>query len=373
MSDKWRWHFAEGGSAAAFGADPADLSGAKIVRDMEGERTVYYRNGVYFKLYHPHCRSWFSKLRERLSPTAKQEFDAITLLRRRQVEVVEPIAWGVCGTRSMLLTREEKNCTTVMEYLHRRFNCGEEVPEPFLAGWSRFLARFIASGLYFPDFHCGNILYNEEKSRFVLVDPQGFKRNVVNRPERILRMLKREFGLLFEFCPKRTLVRMLAEIFPADPEGAYLRILTYAAGYVKKSSLHRDKRLKRFRAGAATLVENGVRIKYSRWEEPFPLEGTERIALPPEAANELWERDYILSLYHLPLLRVAARDEAAGPETILYRWRTENGEVSDADREALYERLALTGFRREEFDCCVGRAGTALLRDRKFAQLERKL
>lgn len=373
MSDKWQWHFANGGSAEAFGSDPADLTGAKPVRNMEGKRTVYYRDGVYFKLYHPHCRTWVEKLRERLAPTAKQEFYAIMLLRRRGIEVVEPIAYGVCGTRSMLLTREERNCRTVMEYLHRRFTDGEKIPERFLIGWGRFLARFIASGLYFPDFHCCNILYDEEKSRFVLVDPQGLKRNVFSRSDRILRMLKRELGLLFEFCPKRTLVRMLAEIAPADPEEEYLRILKYAAAYVKRSSMHNDKRLNRFRAGAATLVENGVRIKYSRWEVPFPLENTEKIALPPQAATELWERDYILSLYHLPLLRVAARDEAAGPETILYRWRAEEGEVSAADREALYERLAFTGFPREEFDCCVGRAGTALLRDRKFARIERKL
>ena len=122
-------------------------------------------------------------------------------LRRRKIEVVEPIAYGVCGTRSMLLTREEKDCRTVMEYLSARIMRGEKIPEQFLVGWSRFLARFIASGLYFPDFHCGNILYNEEKSRFVLVDPQGLRRNVLNRSERILRMLKREFGMLFEFCP----------------------------------------------------------------------------------------------------------------------------------------------------------------------------
>ena len=150
-----------------------------------------------------------------------------------------------------------------------------------------------------------------------------------------------------------------------------MRILTYIAAYVKKSSLRNGKRLKRFRVGAATLAENGIRIKYANWEVPFPLEGTERLSLPPEAANELWERDYIMSLYHLPLLRVVARDEVEG--TTLYRWRTGEGEVAAADREALYERLELAGFRREEFDCCVSSTGTALLRDRKFAHLERKL
>ena len=88
--------------------------------------------------------------------------------------------------------------------------------------------------------------------------------------------------------------------------------MTYAAAYVKKSSLHHGKRLKRFRSGAGTSIETGIRIKYSSWEVPFSLEGTERIALPPEAANELWERDYILSLYRLPLLRVVARGEVLG-------------------------------------------------------------
>ena len=369
MSDKWRWYFADSGSAAILGADPADLSGAKQVRDMEDERTVYYRDGFFFKSYHPRCRGLTEKLRERLFPTAKQEFRAIMCLRRHELAVVEPVAWGVCGTRSMLITREEKNCCSVMEYLHRRLACGGKVPESFLLDWSRFLARFIAGGLYFPDFHCGNILYNEAEERFVLVDPLGLKRNIFNRSKRILRMLKREFGVVFDFAPKPLLVRMLAEIDSADPEGLYRRLMEYNADYVKNSSMRHGKRLKRFRAGAATLVVDGVRVKYSHCEVPFTLEGTEKIALPPEAANELWERDYILSLYHLPLLRVAARSDTE-PGILYRRPAMSGGEVSAADREDLFARLALTGFDRKDFDCCVDLAGTAVLRDRKFAASE---
>ena len=371
MSDKWQWHFAKNGSAKSFDGDPADLSGAKQVRDMNGERTVYYRNGCYFKLYHRRCHGLFDRLRERLSPAAKQEFGAIMCLRRHGLDVVEPVAFGVCGTSSMLITREEKNCCSVLEYLRDRILRGQQIPESFLLNWSRFLARFIRSGLYFPDFHCGNILYNEEKTRFVLVDPFGLKRNTVNRTERIYRMLKREFGLIFESVPKPRIVQMFAEIFPSDPEGAYRRVLEYSAEYVRKSSMRGGKRLKRFRAGAATLVRDGIRIKYAGCEVPFPLEDTERIALPPEAANELWERDYILSLYHLPLLRVAARDEK--DPGILYRRKAGEGEVTSEEREYLFEHLKLTGFDRAEFDCCLDLNGTALLRDRKFASQERIL
>lgn len=370
MSDKWRWHFSGDGSAEMFGGDPAGLAGAKPVRDLEGERAVYCRDGFFFKWYRSRCRGLAAKLRERLFPAAKQEFKAIMCLRRYGFDVVAPVAWGVCGTQSMLITREEKDCCSIRDYLHHRLSRGEEVPESFLIAWSRFLARFIASGLFFPDFHSGNVLYDEAAERFVLVDPLGLKRNLFNRSERILRMLKREFGVVLDFAPKPLLVRMLAEIEPADPEGAYRRLMEYNADYVKTRCMHRNKRLKRFRAGESTLVVNGVRVKYSSCAVPFALEGTEKFTLPPDAADELWERDYVLSLYHLPLLRVVARDEAKTP-CVLYRRRTkENGGVSAADREALFERLSLTGFDRKDFDCCVDLSGTAVLRDRKFAASE---
>ena len=371
MSDKWQWYWASGEPPEISGFDPADLAGAKPVRDMEGERTVYYRDGFFFKLYHSRCRRLSEKLRERLSPSAGREFRAVMRLRRHGLAAVEPVAWGVCGTRSMLITREEKDCCSVMEYLDRRLSGGGQVPESFLIDWSRFLARFIACGFYVPDFHCGNILYNEAADRFVLVDPLGLKRNIFNRSDRIRRMLKRQFGVVFDFAPKTLLVRMLAEIDPADPEGAYRRLMTYNADYVKTSCMRRGKRLKRFRAGAATLVaNNGIRVKYSHCEVPFSLEGTEKFALPRAAADELWERDYILSLYRLPLLRVVAR----GGEEILYRRQAmRGGEVSAADREDLFERLALTGFSRTDFDCCLDLAGRAVLRDRKFADSERPL
>ena len=363
MSGGWRWYFLNGGAASEIGADPADLSGARQVRDMGAERTVYYRDGFYFKLYRPRCRSVFSRVREYLAPRAGQEFSAILRLRRVNIPVVEPVAYGVCGTASMLITREEKNSRSVMEYLRIRLSRGEEIPEHFLLGWSRFLARFIASGLYLPDFNCGNLLYDEAADRFVMVDPFGLKRNLFNRFVRVLRMLKREFGVVFECVPKRLLVRMLAEFDASDPEKLYRRLMKFNSEYVRKSKLRRSKRLRQFRDGAAALAENGVRIKYSSCEIPFRLEGTEKITLPPDAATELWERDYILGLYHLPLLRVVARDEAGGG---LYRQLSGPREVSAAEREDLFERLALAGFDRKEFDCCTNLAGMAVLRDCKF-------
>ena len=331
---------------------------------MEDERTVYYRDGFYFKLYHPRCRSVFSRLREHLAPRAGQEFHAILRLRRLNIAVVEPVAYGVCGTASMLITREEKNSCSVMEYLRVRLSRGEEIPENFLLGWSRFLARFIASGLYLPDFNCGNLLYDGAADRFVMVDPFGLKHNLFSRFVRVLRMLKREFGVVFECVPKRLLVRMLAEFDASDPEELYRRLMDYNAEYVQKSKLRNLKRLKRFRSGEGTLAANGVLIKYSNCEVPYPLDGTEKIALPPDAATELWERDYILGLYHLPLLRVVARDEAGGE---LYRQLPGSREVPAEEREDLFYRLSLTGFSCEEFDCCTNLAGTAVLRDRKFA------
>lgn len=365
MSGKWCWHFLNGAASSVVGSDPADLTGARQVRDMEDERTVYYRDGFYFKLYHPRCRNVFSRLREHFVPRAGQEFHAILRLRRRNIAVVEPVAYGVCGTASMLITREEKNSCSVMEYLRVRLSRGEEIPEHFLLEWSRFLARFIASGLYLPDFNCGNLLYDETADRFVMVDPFGLKRNIFNRSVRVLRMLKREFGVVFECVPKTLLVRMLAEFDASDPEGLYRRLLEYNAEYVRTSKLRNLKRLKQFRAGASTSAVDGVRIKYSNCEVLFPLDGTERIALPPDAATECWERDYILSLYHLPLLRVVARDEA--DSRLLYRQLPGPRKVTAEEREDLFYRLSLTGFSRDEFDCCTNFAGTAVLRDRKFA------
>ena len=363
MTRRWRWHFLHDGPEKELGTDPVDLSGAQQMRDMENARTVYYRNGFYFKLYHPKCSGILQALCARLSPHAAREFRAIRRLHRLRIAAVEPVAFGVCGTSSMLITREEKDCRSVMEYLRERFLRNEEFPEPFLLDWSRFLARFFAAGLYLPDFNCGNLLYHEDENRFVLVDPLGLKRSIFNRSERKLRMLKREFGAVFSCVPKPRILKMLAVFAPADPEGLYRRLLRYDAEYVRRSQMRDMKRLKRFRAGSSTRVLDGIRIKKTVFEVPFPLEDTEKITLPPEEANELWERDYLMSLCHLPLLRVVARDENDGT---LYRQLPGSREVTEAERAYLRERLELAGFDREGFDCCVNRAGLAVLRDRKF-------
>ena len=359
----WRWRFVSEAAAEEAG-DPLDMTGAQIIHrrhESRFDRCVWRRGGLYFKhetLLSPALSDrWMMRFR----PRTTQEFASILRLKRCGIPVVEPVGCGWNGRSSILITREEAGTITVRKQLHRFEAAGETPPEAFLAGWSAMTAKLFRNRIYLFDFHPGNMLCRWPAGDFVIVDPQGGKRSFVDVAKRQLRMLRRQYGEFFGENPKEVVQKMLAAILPdEEPEALYRRLLTRIAAYTRTHALADSRRFEDFRRGKFSRVIDGVEWRLDVTGEPLSREGTEALALPPERAAQFWERDWIFSLFYLPMLRIVGRDVASG---VLYRQCAGPGDVTEAERRDLLERVEAAGFDPCEFVCRRDLRGRARLED----------
>ena len=365
-SGNWRWHFVSSDLREKFGSRPEEaLFSARLVhqvRESRFEREVWFCDGFYCKLESHRSDTRLHRLTTRFRSRIQSEFKSLHFLRKCGIAAVEPAAYGTCGCSAMLITREEPKMTTVREYLLRRLDTGTPIPNEFLDGWCGVLQNLYRQSIYFPDFHCGNLLCDAAGKRFVVVDPLGARRIRINRESHFLRMMRRQFGIALEYLPYAAILRIMSAFAPNAPEELYLSLLKFSAKYVNRRYMRDQKRLKRFRSGAHTATANGVEYKFSNEERLFKLDDTEKLLLPPAAAQELWERDYILSLHRIPLLRIVAR---TADGKILFRQRG-TSEAAPDERPRLDERLRLAGFAPEDFDLVADRHGRTMLADMKF-------
>ena len=174
-------------------------------------------------------------------------------------------------------------------------------------------------------------------------------------------MLRRQYGEFFGAVPGRTVQKMLAVIAPEeDAERLYRRLMIHSAAYIREHSLRKRRRLEKFRAGDCTLRSGGIEYRLDSAGNALTPEGAEPVDLPPDRAQALWERDYLLTLFQLPRLRIVARDLRSGT---LYREAAAPGEPPEALRRDLLERVGLAGFDPREFDCRFDLRGREVLRD----------
>ena len=359
----WRWRFVSEAAADEVG-DPLDRTGAQIVqrrRETRFDRCVWRRDGFYFKHETLLSPALSDRWKMRYRPRTTQEFASIMLLKHCGIPVVEPVGCGGNGRSSLLITREKTGFITVREQLRRFEAAGETPPEAFLAGWSAMTAMLFRNRIFFPDFHYGNILCRWPDGDFVIVDPQGVKRRFVDVAKRRLKMIRRQYGEFFGESPKAVVQKMLAAMLPGgEPEALYRELLIQIAAYIRTHALADRRRLEAFRRGKFSRVVDGVEWRLDAAGEPLSREGTEALALTPEQAALFWERDWRFSLFYLPMLRIVGRDAPSG---VLYRRCAGPGEVTEAERRELLERVEIAGFDPGEFVCRRDLRGRARLED----------
>lgn len=353
QSTEWMWKYHSGEESVVL---PENLTAQDMIRSFDG-RQVYRKDGVYYKFYFKQHPAFFKSLRERFLPPAKEEFSQLLLLEKNQIAAVVPIAWGKRGTDSVLVTREAAGTCTVSEFLLDILDRGERIPESFLRSWAEFVKKILDNRFYFSDFHAGNLLYDTENKKFLVVDPLGIKQPLFLRRNRLLRMLKRQFQLIFEFGTKADLMLIFSIISPGEPQRLYDDLTAYCVYYVQHLQL--PKRLKWFRR--QKNIQDGIQRRLSpdlRW---YSLENTVQKQLTPEKAQEVWERDYVCSLYRLPLLHTVGRIPETG---LIYQQSPGPFPHDKAIAEELLERLFVYGLDPEEFEFCTDFSGRTVLVDR---------
>ena len=240
---------------------------------------------------------FFYKLDRRGGYALKCEFAAAELLAEKHVPAVEHLRLDRIPEGWLLVTRALPGAVTVRDYAAKR------VPDAkFRTDFAVFVRDFLRTGLDHRDLHIGNILYQEPKGRFVLVDLRSVRPwrwwwrrmpyDICRAPLELRRELKRH-----EVCA------MLKIIGVRDAEAFFDRALETEAAALRKMWAKRRRQLldayPKFsrRAGDALVLAEiaDAELAHLQWE--------------PGSEND-FAGSFYQDLAELPHRRVLAFDPA---------------------------------------------------------------
>lgn len=176
MMNRYRWRFASDAVRAELGETPETmLETGDEVKSNPVRRVV--RAGGFFL-----------KCDRRGAARFRREWKSAELLRETGIPVVEYLAYGESPNGGCLITRALPESESVGEYYWLHFVRNGEDPAEFLARFAPFARKILESGLFHPDFHIGNILYDKRNESFVMVDALGIRRATLC--DRLFRMYR---------------------------------------------------------------------------------------------------------------------------------------------------------------------------------------
>jgi|GEM_PF-785977 len=168
---------------------------------------------------------YFLKFDRRGAARLRGEWKSAKLLAHYGIPVVEHLGCGDSPEGGCLITRALPDSEAVAEYYWRTFVRDGEDPEPFLKRFIPFLRCLLTSGLFHPDLHIGNILYDRTNRRFALVDVRGVRKaGPLDRYFRSYRM-HRIVMELREVLSRERQIRLIEECGIPDAEAFYVRAL----------------------------------------------------------------------------------------------------------------------------------------------------
>jgi len=119
-------------------------------------RSVHRWKGLYVKRFkYP---GFFQKIRGRFSDRAAHEYRILEEMRRRGLEVPEPVAWARNGDSTYLFTREIPNAAVLRSV---------PLTRPLLRSLAAFVRRIHEAGLRDDDLHVGNVLVADGKLHLI--------------------------------------------------------------------------------------------------------------------------------------------------------------------------------------------------------------
>ena len=295
ISRQYRWVFDSDKVRAELGEHPELLleSGAEVKANPV-RRVV--RSGEYFL-----------KCDRRGAGRLRAEWRSAKLLAAYGIPVIEHLACGEFPTGGCLITRALPDSETVADYYWKAFVRGEADPEPFLARFTPFLRCILTSGLFHPDFHIGNILYDKANDRFALVDARGVRKaGFFDRRFRSYRM-NRIVMELREVLSRERQIRLIAECGISDAEQFYDRALDREA-----DALWREwpKRRLQILAGYPKFTRkiDGVLHTVNPLREIAETVDCEIVKGEPDELERMYLAHFLLQMAMIPHRRAEALD-----------------------------------------------------------------
>lgn len=233
--DGWTWHIVDPEILTPWFSDFKKYLSLNKVKSNE-LRDVFRMeaNGVRYYVKYNHPVSLFSKLRSSIIPQAELEFESAELLSSMDIPVVEMCGWGKKGPESLLISREFEGAINARDFWFASVIENESEKKLFLDGFADFLKHFLASRVYHPDFHLGNLLFKKESKTFVFVDPYGIKKLSYLKESQRLRILKVVGALRGELSDSEAVAFIeRLEIFE-EPQHLWFKILQLCSSEVER-------------------------------------------------------------------------------------------------------------------------------------------
>ncbi len=330
----WKWEFASETAAAELGSTPQNLLETAEPVKANPVRKVFRSGEFYLKL----------DLRpgDRLS----REWRSAALLATRHIPMVEHLALGRASCGELLITRALPDAIQAGTYFHRSCLRDGVPAEEFAESLAEFARQIIGSGLFHPDFHCGNVLYLPERNKFALVDVYGVRKATLfdhfrrYRMERILMELRQALD-------RGTMLRLLSREGVSAPETFYLRALRREA----RRLFHEwPRRRRQILAGYPKFTR--AEGPLLRVVDPAGAPADETSGEPVQGDAETLER-LLLAHFFLQLACIPHRPALLldRKRNLLFRARRPAGAASPVSAGDWPERLAAYGlkFRPEEW------------------------
>ncbi|MBE6355583.1 MAG: hypothetical protein E7058_00540 [Lentisphaerae bacterium] len=346
-ADKWTWYFAAPPGEAP-GTPEELMRNAEVIKDVASVK-VFRRDGKFFKWEIPDESGWLKRLRYRLVSRSKREYDTLSAVIRQDVAATVPLGYGECGCQSVLVTGELTGYQSVLGFLCGIYEKGENIAPEFLQMWGRFIKKFLATGFYFPDFHCGNLLYNAETQKFALVDLYGVRKVFFDRKRRQKRMIFRQLKDAMPFLADEELAVVLRESGVMDMEA----FLEYSVQAVREFL---PRRLK-YAAGATQLDRpDGKKWKFAQSQQWY---------LPEAAADKVWHNMLLCRFFGIPHLHLTRM-----PGGGVLEGEAGYGYAGNARSGYIMQRLAAAGLPPEDFSVVLNQKQMAVAVDRRLIDPE---
>ena len=347
VAGKWNWYFLNREESFIPPAEPSDLlDGAEIIKESS-ETLVFCRDGLFLKWEKGVSSGFAAELKNRYFSRASRELKTLQRLQSVGFDVTPPVGYGVSGCDCILITRQVPGTVSVMEYICSRYEKGERLTEEFLAGWGAYWGKFLKSGFYFPDFHCGNILYVESEKSFILVDLYGVRKQRKVCADQKGRMIFRQLKDVMEFLSEADLKHVLYHAGIVESEDQYFAFLEFYASEAEKLLQRRVR----------DFDEHGLRYRPGRKVWNFPE--TECRELPDEVIAEVWLKDFAWQHHGIPHLHLLERN---GNKIKMEKYAGIAPEEAEA---SLRKRVKIAGYDPETLVYCLNDRGQAAVCDRK--------
>jgi len=300
---------------------------------------------------------YFLKFDRRGASRLRGEWKSAKLLMHYGIPVVEYLACGDSPEGGCLITRALPDSESVAEYYWRTFVRDGEDPEPFLKRLVPFLRSVLTSGLFHPDFHIGNILYDKANRRFALVDARGIRKaGPLDRWLRTYRMSRIVIELR-QVLSRERMIRLIEECGIPEPEAFYTNALEREA-----AALWREwpKRRHQILAGYPKFTRkiDGVLYSVNPLHEISETLNCEVVKGPPGELEKVFLAHFFLQMALISHRRAMGFDPDDG---VIYMEKQPAGAVPCRARDQR-ERLAAFDLSSEVTDWLKpGNGGTARL------------